>query len=147
MNERLRGVLFVLGAAIAWSSGGLGVKLIDAPALAIAGYRSLFAAVVLGFAMVRLATRTGLGTGAVLRALARRRLLWGASLGYALMVVSFVIATKLTTAANAILIQYSAPIYVAARAAALVGLARGPWLHRRPAALLQRSRVVVGPAG
>lgn len=113
MNERLRGVLFVLGAAIAWSAGGLGVKLIDAPALAIAGFRSLFAALVLAFALADVARRTGLTTGAALRALARRRLLWGAALGYALMVVSFVIATKLTTAANAILIQYSAPVYVA----------------------------------
>ncbi|NUP13394.1 MAG: EamA family transporter [Polyangiaceae bacterium] len=103
----------MLGAAIAWSAGGLGVKLVDAPALAIAGFRSLFAALVLGAAFVIYARRAGVHMQWALARLLRRPLLWGASAGYALMVVSFCVATKLTTAANAILLQYTAPIYVA----------------------------------
>jgi len=39
------------------------------------------------------------------------------AVSYALMVLSFVVALKLTTAANAIMLQYTAPIYVAILAA------------------------------
>ena len=112
-SGRAVGVLFVLGAALAWSTGGLGVKLVDAPAPTIAGYRALFAALVLAVAVAAHAERVGLGTLAAFRALVRRPLLWGAAVGYAVMVVSFVVAAKITTAANAILLQYTAPIYVA----------------------------------
>ena len=38
---------------------------------------------------------------------------WGGAIGYALTVVLFVFATRMTTAANAIFLQYTAPIYVA----------------------------------
>jgi drug/metabolite transporter, DME family len=107
------GVLFVLGAALAWSTGGLGVKLVDAPAPTIAGYRALFASLVLAAAVSAHAERVGLGTLTAFGALVRRPLLWGAAVGYAVMVVSFVVAAKITTAANAILLQYTAPIYVA----------------------------------
>jgi drug/metabolite transporter (DMT)-like permease len=111
--ERRCGVVFVLAAAVAWSAGGLGVKLIDAPALAIAGFRSLFAITVLGGALVVHARTTRADLAAALRVLLTNPLVWGAAAGYALMVVCFVLAAKLTTAANAILLQYTAPIYVA----------------------------------
>jgi drug/metabolite transporter (DMT)-like permease len=39
---------------------------------------------------------------------------------YALMVTTFVVATKLTTAANAIVLQYAAPVYVALLSARLL---------------------------
>jgi drug/metabolite transporter, DME family len=113
VTERARGILLVLAAAVAWSAGGLGVKLIDAPALTIAGLRSLFAITVLGGALVHHARASKTDLAAALRALLARPLVWGAALGYALMVVCFVLAVKLTTAANAILLQYTAPIYVA----------------------------------
>lgn len=111
--ERRRGVSFVLAAALTWSTGGLGVKLALGHAATIAGFRSLFAAVVLGLAFAHGATRHGVGALNAARSLARRPTIAGASVGYATMVVCFVFATKLTTAANAILIQYAAPIYVA----------------------------------
>ena len=38
---------------------------------------------------------------------------WGGALFYALMVICFVTANKMTTAGNVILIQYGAPVYVA----------------------------------
>jgi drug/metabolite transporter (DMT)-like permease len=37
---------------------------------------------------------------------------WGAAIAYAAMLLLFVSATKLTTAANAIFLQYTAPLYV-----------------------------------
>ena len=40
-----RGILLVLGAALLWSTGGLGIKAIAEPPLKIAFYRSAIAAV------------------------------------------------------------------------------------------------------
>lgn len=96
-------------AALTWSLAGIGIKVLWPDALAVAGYRSLFALpVVLAFcaAIVR-----G-DRGAAVRASTSRDVVLGAA-SYALTVIAFVGATKLTTAANAILLQYTAPIYVA----------------------------------
>ena len=101
--------VYVLLAAVLWSTGGLGVKSVDMPPLALAGFRSAFAAPVLGVSALVLARRHDVAISALLK----RPLVWAAALSYAVMVVSFVIAAKLTTAANAILLQYSGPIYVA----------------------------------
>jgi len=86
--------------AVLWSTGGLLIKWVEWHALAIAGMRSLIAAVFL------------------LGVLGRPRFTWsgaqiGGGLAYASCVLCFVAATKLTTAANAILLVYTAPIYVA----------------------------------
>ncbi len=112
-RERLRGVFFVVGAAIAWSAGGIGVKVIDAPGLSIAGFRSAFASLVLGAAFLHHARRTGVDLTHALRTLSRRPFVLGASASYALMLICYVVATKITTAANAVLLQYTGPIYVA----------------------------------
>ncbi|HEX4515689.1 MAG TPA: EamA family transporter [Polyangiaceae bacterium] len=102
--------IYVLLAAVLWSTGGLGVKSVDMQPLALAGFRSAFAAPVLAVAAVVLARRHASSS---IAALLRRPLVWAAAFSYAVMVVSFVIAAKMTTAANAILLQYSGPIYVA----------------------------------
>jgi len=104
--------VYVLLAAVLWSTGGLGVKSVDMPPLALAGFRSAFAVPVLGVAALILARRHDVPVFAS-GGLLRRPLVWAAAFSYAVMVVSFVIAAKLTTAANAILLQYSGPIYVA----------------------------------
>jgi len=101
--------VYVLLAAVLWSTGGLGVKSVDMQPLALAGFRSAFAAPVLGVFALVLARRHDVPISTLLK----RPLVWAAALSYAVMVVSFVIAAKLTTAANAILLQYSGPIYVA----------------------------------
>ena len=93
-------VLLLLAAAILWSLGGVLIKSIDWTPLAIAGSRSLIAIVVIGLVM------PGVG----------RKISWRTlpgALAYAGTVVLFVIATKLTSAANAIFLQYTAPIYIA----------------------------------
>jgi drug/metabolite transporter (DMT)-like permease len=93
-------VLLLLAAAILWSLGGVLIKSIDWTPLAIAGSRSLIAIVVIGLVM------PGVG----------RKISWRilpGALAYAGTVVLFVIATKLTSAANAIFLQYTAPIYIA----------------------------------
>ncbi len=92
--------MLLLAAAILWSLGGVLIKSIDWTPLAIAGSRSLIAIVVIGLVM------PGVG----------RKISWRilpGALAYAGTVVLFVIATKLTSAANAIFLQYTAPIYIA----------------------------------
>jgi drug/metabolite transporter, DME family len=100
-------VLAVASAAILWSSGGLFIKLAPMPALAVACGRSLVAAV---FYL------------AVLRPNLRAAR-WTTAAAYAGCIVTFVTATKLTTAANAIFLQYTGPAYV---------LMLSPWLLDEP---------------
>jgi drug/metabolite transporter (DMT)-like permease len=95
-----RAVGQLLFAALLWSLAGVLIKGLAWPALAVAGGRGFIAALFL------LATSRGL------------RFTWsrvqvGAAVAYASCTVTFVIANKLTTAANAILLQYTAPVWVA----------------------------------
>lgn len=117
---RSRGALLVIAAATLWSTGGVGVKTAVAEPLVIAGLRSAFA---LAFMIVVLAIafgRAGLSLRHV-KSLLVRPLVWGAAASYALMVTCFVLAAKRTTAANAIFIQYTGPVYVALLGGKLLG--------------------------
>lgn len=93
-------------AALLWSLGGVLIKLAAWSPLGIASVRSAIAAFVIG-GFLRWRTRR------MPRILPRSRAAWGAALGYAATVVLFVWATKLTAAANAIVLQYSSPLFVA----------------------------------
>lgn len=118
-EQRFSGILLAVGAAVTWSAAGVGIKLLPLPPLAIAGFRSLFALPVLGAALLLrgpVARERGLYAYAL-----RQSSVWGSAAAYALCVTLFVFATKLTTAANAILLQYSAPIYVALLSWPLLG--------------------------
>lgn len=95
----LRARLAVLGAAVLWSTGGAAIKACTLPALAVAGGRSAVAAL---FVLVALPSS---------RVRPDRRVL-GVAAAYAATVVLFVMATKATTAANAIFIQDTAPLWV-----------------------------------
>jgi DME family drug/metabolite transporter len=104
LPEHRQGLLAVTGAAVLWSTGGLFIKWVSLDALGITMWRSVLA-------------------GATIAVLARSRpvlpwragwLRWGVAVSYALMLLLFVSATKLTTAANAIFLQYTAPLYVLA---------------------------------
>jgi drug/metabolite transporter (DMT)-like permease len=88
--------------AILWSCGGVIIKNVQAPPLIAAAIRALFAALTL--AVIH---RKNLGSCMPGKA----QLLGAAALG--LHCLAFVTATKLTTAANAILLQYTAPVWVA----------------------------------
>ena len=95
-------------AALCWSLGGLLIKSVPWPPLAVAGGRGLIAGLFL------LATNRGLNFH-----FSKRQVL--GALGYAACTVTFCTATKLTTAANAILLQYTAPVWVALFGAWLLG--------------------------
>lgn len=86
--------------ALLWSSGGLLIKCTTWHPLAIAGARSGIAALVIRAAFYK-STLTW-----------SRDQLAGA-VAYAGVVTLFVVSTKLTTAANAILLQYTGPIWIA----------------------------------
>jgi len=94
-----RGVLLVAGAALLWSTGGIGIKAIPDPALKVAFYRSAVAAVAL---WIYFRPRVWKWSPAFLAALG----------SYAGCLISFVVATKWTTAANAIFLQYSGVVWV-----------------------------------
>src|SRR5512139_3320020 len=104
----LRSRLLLLAAALLWSTAGAAIKSCGLDGWQIAGGRSLVAAVFL-LAVVREAR-----VRPTVRVLA-------VSVAYAFTVVLFVLATKLTTAANAIFIQDAAPLFV---------LVLSPWLLR-----------------
>jgi drug/metabolite transporter (DMT)-like permease len=98
-SQHTLGIIASFIAAILWSTGGLGIKLIDYPATSILFYRSLFAAALFLIIYRR-------------RALLINRYSLAGSLLYVGLVYCFVNSTKLTTAANAIFLQYTAPMLV-----------------------------------
>src|SRR5690349_15491084 len=92
-------LLFVFAAAFLWSTGGLFIKWNSLEGLELSCLRSFFALIT-----VALFTRHhGFGLNSVSGA---------AALLYAVLVILFVMATKETTAANAIFLQYTAPVYM-----------------------------------
>lgn len=102
--------LILVLTGILWSTGGVLIKWIEWHPFAIAGMRSLISAVVL------------------LVFIKKPRFTWsfpqiGGAIAFTATVLLFVTATKLTTAANAILLQYTAPVYTAMFA--------GGFLHER----------------
>ncbi|HOW67122.1 MAG TPA: DMT family transporter [Candidatus Paceibacterota bacterium] len=100
MRTHTQAVGCLAGAALLWSLGGLLIKWIDWHPLAIAGARSAIAAATMALLLPK-------------PQFARSATQWGAALCYVGTVVLFVSATKMTTAANAIFLQYTAPIYIA----------------------------------
>lgn len=95
----MRHRLAVLAAALLFSTGGVVVKQSTLTSWEIAGLRSLVAAVVLLAVLPESRRLSSPGT-------------WGASIGYAATLVFFVLATKLTTSANAIFLQATAPLWL-----------------------------------
>jgi len=91
--------LLVLGAAILWSTGGLFIKATHLSAFGISFGRSFLAAIIIAI----FTRREGFGIN---------RISAITSILYAALLILFVVATKLTTAANAIFLQYTAPVYV-----------------------------------
>lgn len=95
----LRHRLEILGAALLFSTGGAAIKATSLSNWQVAGFRSGVAAIAILLVIPA----------------ARRNWTWRAAavgLAYALTLVLFVSANKLTTAANAIFLQATAPLYL-----------------------------------
>lgn len=119
MPSRFSGELQLLAAALLFSTGGAVIKATTLSSWQIAGFRSMFAALVLAAIFPK----------------ARRqwtRLTLLVAVAYAATLILFVSATKLTTAANAVFLQATAPLYL---------LLLGPWLLKER--LHQRDIVVL----
>jgi drug/metabolite transporter (DMT)-like permease len=94
-----RARLSLLSAALLWSLAGVFIKFIFLPPLTIVFYRSLFAGLFFAFLIRK-------SRGIPVRALL------ASMLSYTAAISAFVSANKITTAANAIALQYTAPIFV-----------------------------------
>jgi len=99
LPEHQKGLLAVLASAVLWSTGGVFIKLISLNAFQLSVFRSALAAIVFLILFRKVAVYAN--GFAILNAFF-----------YVVVLIFFVLATKLTTAANAIFLQYTAPIYV-----------------------------------
>ncbi len=98
-SARFPPLAFVVAAAVLWSTGGLFIKWTSLSAVELSFGRSLLAAITVAI----FTRREGFGLNLVTAV---------ASVLYAALLVLFVLATKETTAANAIFLQYTAPVYL-----------------------------------
>lgn len=110
MSDRRHAIVLLLSAAVLWSTGGVLVKWLAIPPWSIAGLRGAIAAAFLWL---------------VLR---RPQFTWswvqvGGGIAGAASMLGFILATKWTTAANAIFLVYTAPAYVALLS---------PWMLKEP---------------
>jgi drug/metabolite transporter (DMT)-like permease len=91
--------LFLLLAAVLWSLAGMFIKFLFLPALTIVFYRSLFASLFFAFFVRKSAVMP-------------RVPVLVSVISYTAAISAFVAANKITTAANAIVLQYTAPMFV-----------------------------------
>ena len=110
MKKEHAGILQMIVCAMLWSIAGIFLKLLPWNGLAAASLRSLFAGITIGiymlirhirFSVTRETLRAGLLTGSVY--------------------LCFTAANKLTTAANAIVLQFTAPAFIVVFSAILYG--------------------------
>jgi drug/metabolite transporter, DME family len=94
-----RGRYFVFLAALLWSLGGVFIKFLHLHPLTIVFYRSLFASLV----FLPFVKRSGRSVSVPIVV---------SVISYSAAITAFVAANKLTTAANAIVLQYTAPLFV-----------------------------------
>ena len=121
LNHR-KSIIFIIIAASLWSTSGVMIKTISWQPIAILGGRSIFSSIVFLIYLRRLPTKW-----------TRWKLV--ASAAYILTQFLFIWSTKLTTAANAIFLQYTAPVYVI-----LLAL----WfLHERPTRIDWSSMLII----
>ena len=110
MSSALSSRLAIFAAAGLFSTGGAVIKACSLSGWQVASFRSAVAAVTVFLVMPEARRRWSRGS-----------MLVGAT--YAVTMILFVIANKLTTAANAIFLQYTSPLYI---------LLLEPWLLDEP---------------
>ncbi len=117
-NATRRGSLLILTAALFWSTGGIFIKSVSLDAFGISLWRSSLAAITLYiFYRINFSKRSSLTSDFRLQTSSSSKDWYSprtlsTAVVYAALLVLFVLATKLTTSANAIFLQYTAPIYV-----------------------------------
>ncbi len=99
LSERRKAILFLVLAAILWSTGGLMIKSTTWQPISILVGRNIFSSAVLLLYLRRFPMHW-----------TRWKIL--AAVAHLLTAFLFIASTKLTTAANAIFLQYTAPVYI-----------------------------------
>jgi drug/metabolite transporter (DMT)-like permease len=98
-TERPKAILFLILAAVLWSTGGVMIKALSWQPIAILAGRSIFSSILFLVYLRRFPIHW-----------TRWKIL--AAVAHILTAFLFVSATKLTTSANAIFLQYTAPVYI-----------------------------------
>lgn len=101
MNRTSKGNLYILAAALLWSTGGLIMKAVPFNGIVVNFFRTVFA--FLFFAAMRRSFRIKIN----------KTILLGAFCFFA-STTFYACSNKMTTAANAIVLQYTAPMFVLA---------------------------------
>ncbi len=107
-NDRKKTLLMLVLAPVFWSTGGLLIKLVNWNPIAIAGTRSGISAIIIYLYIITFK-----------KDIDKKKLInkdihkWIGAFFYAATVIIFVAANKMTTAANVIFLQYTAPVWVA----------------------------------
>lgn len=126
MTQQQKGTLFVFLASICYSLGGICMKGIPWSGMAVNAGRTGIAVVVMGIYLILTRQKVRFNRWILLGALA-----------VSCTNILFAVANKMTTAANAIVLQYSAPIFVI--------LLTAIFMHKRPGRLdLAACAVVFG---
>ncbi|MDD4121991.1 MAG: DMT family transporter, partial [Eubacteriales bacterium] len=100
-NEKKRAIFYMVMCALLWSTAGIFIKLLPWNPIVIAGGRSLISAGVFFLYMRHENTPFVINRASIIGGIATSATF-----------TVFVVANKLTTAANAIVLQYSAPIFI-----------------------------------
>ncbi len=98
-----KGLIYISIAALFWSTGGLFIRVLTLDALQITFYRSAIAAATIAVISV---------SRSISLKFEFDRISVLCSLSFSLILILFVSAVKLTTVANAIFLQFTAPIYL-----------------------------------
>src|SRR5579863_7908835 len=125
LNQASKSRLSLFAAALLFSTGGAAIKACSLSSWQVAGFRSGIAAAVLYIAL------PGARRGWTART-------WMVGLAYAATMVLFVLANKLTTSANAIFLQSTAPLYL---------LLLGPLVLREPLRKVDLAVISIVAAG
>ena len=110
MNPKKRGALLMLTCAFLWSTAGVVIKYIPWNPVAIAGVRAMIAAVTV-LVWLRVSKTPLLITAHT----------WKVAVVMGATCLLFVIANKMTTAANAIVLQFTAPVFLLVFSAVFLG--------------------------
>ncbi|MDO5441555.1 MAG: DMT family transporter [Bacillota bacterium] len=101
IRPKTRGILEMLLCAFLWSIAGLFIKLVNGNAFVIAGFRGLFAG---------LTTLTYMIIAKIPFKLNKKSITTGIFM--CILFIAFVTSNKLTTAANAIVLQFTTPLWL-----------------------------------
>ena len=110
ITTKNRAVITLILAAVLFSLGGVLIKLSGWNGVALNGARSLIAAIVIG-GYIYLWEPDAVGPLLAPRRITR--LQWLGAIAYVATNLTFALATQMTTAANAVLLQFTSPIWVA----------------------------------